>query len=48
MSGYGSRRRNATGDFNDERFGLDFPKVEDEDDRFPVVDSQSGIDAQNP
>jgi hypothetical protein len=37
--------RNAAVEFYDDRFGLDFPPVEDEDDLFTVVDTQSGVDA---
>jgi hypothetical protein len=37
--------RNAAVEFYDERFGLDFPEAEEEDDLFTVVDSQSGVDA---
>lgn len=37
--------RNAAVEFYHERFGLDFPRVEDESDLFTVVETQSGVDA---
>lgn len=37
--------RNAAAEFYRERFGLDFPEAEAEDDLFTVVDSQRGVDA---
>lgn len=37
--------RNAAVEFYRERFGLNFPEAEAEDDLFTAVDSQSGVDA---